>query len=214
MKKNYVLDTNILLHDPNAIFRFDDNNVIIPIYVIEEVDQFKREGSERGRNARHVVRLLDDLRETGGSLSKGVSIKSGGILTVAVPAKRPELPYAIDKAAMDNAILQTAFDVREADGGRPTVFVTMDTNLRLRADALRMVAETYENQRVEPQRVETGGTDVEDSADEIDSLFQDGRLPAPANLIPPDRGEGRDGRNNGKEAATFYLSANLCVLLR
>src|SRR6266567_1208799 len=48
MKKNYVLDTNILLHDPHAIFRFDDNNVIIPIYVIEEVDQFKREGSERG----------------------------------------------------------------------------------------------------------------------------------------------------------------------
>ena len=56
MKKNYVLDTNILLHDPGAIFRFDDNNVIIPIYVIEEVDQFKRDGSERGRNARQVVR--------------------------------------------------------------------------------------------------------------------------------------------------------------
>ena len=82
MKKNYVLDTNILLHDPNAIFRFDDNNVIIPIYVIEEVDQFKREGSERGRNARHVVRLLDDLRETGGSLSKGVPLEKGGTLRV------------------------------------------------------------------------------------------------------------------------------------
>ena len=65
MKKNYVLDTNVLLHDPHAIFKFDDNDVIIPIYVIEEVDQFKREGSERGRNARHVVRLLDELREHG-----------------------------------------------------------------------------------------------------------------------------------------------------
>jgi PhoH-like ATPase len=212
MKKNYVLDTNILLHDPYAIFRFDDNNVIIPIYVIEEVDQFKREGSERGRNARHVVRLLDDLREQGGSLSKGVAIKSGGILTVAVPAKRPELPSAIDKAAMDNAILQTAFDVREADGGRPTVFVTMDTNLRIRADALGMVAETYENQRVEPQRVETGVTDVEVSADEIDTFFQEGRLPAPAHLIPPEKGEIRD-RDRNKDAAA-YLYANLCVLLR
>src|SRR6478736_5353465 len=187
MKKNYVLDTNILLHDPYAIFRFDDNNVIIPIYVIEEVDQFKREGSERGRNARHVVRLLDELREQGGSLSKGVSIKSGGTLTVAVPNKRPELPSAIDKAAMDNAILQTAFDIREQDGGRPTVFVTMDTNLRIRADALGMVAETYENQRVEPQRVETGVTDVEVSADEIDAFFQEGRLPAPPHLVPPER---------------------------
>ena len=213
MKKNYVLDTNILLHDPYAIFRFDDNNVIIPIYVIEEVDQFKREGSERGRNARHVVRLLDDLREQGGSLSKGVAIKSGGILTVAVPSKRPELPSAIDKAAMDNAILQTAFDVREADGGRPTVFVTMDTNLRIRADALGMVAETYENQRVEPQRVDTGVTDVEVSADEIDAFFQEGRLVAPAHMIAPERGESRE-RERNKEQSTVYLSANLCVLLR
>jgi PhoH-like ATPase len=70
MKKNYVLDTNILLHDPNAIFRFDDNNVIIPIYVIEEVDQFKREGTERGRNARTIARLLDGLRESGSLASR------------------------------------------------------------------------------------------------------------------------------------------------
>ena len=69
MKKNYVLDTNILLHDPRAIFRFEDNDVIIPIFVIEEVDSFKREGSERGRNARQICRYLDELRETGGSLS-------------------------------------------------------------------------------------------------------------------------------------------------
>ena len=64
-KKNYVLDTNVLLHDPQAIFRFEENNVIIPIYCIEEVDQFKREGSERGRNARQIARNLDDLRESG-----------------------------------------------------------------------------------------------------------------------------------------------------
>src|SRR5579863_6115595 len=77
MKKNYVLDTNVLLHDPRAIFRFEDNDVIIPIYAIEEVDQFKREGSERGRNARAIARLLDELRDSGGSLSKGVALQSG-----------------------------------------------------------------------------------------------------------------------------------------
>jgi PhoH-like ATPase len=213
MKKNYVLDTNILLHDPYAIFRFDDNHVIIPIYVIEEVDQFKREGSERGRNARHVVRLLDELREQGGSLSKGVSIKSGGTLTVAVPSKRPELPSAIDKAAMDNAILQTAFEVREADGGRPTVFVTMDTNLRIRADALGMVAETYENQRVEPQRVESGVMEVEVTSEEIDAFFQDGKVAAPSHLLAPERST-RETRERSKEPAVTYLSPNMCVLLR
>src|SRR5260370_38351288 len=129
MKKNYVLDTNVLLHGPHAIFRFEDNNVIIPIYAIEEVDQFKREGSERGRNARQIARLLDELREKGGALSNGVPLDSGGTLRVAVPTKKPELPSAADKTAMDAAILQTAFDVREADAGRPTIFVTMDTNL-------------------------------------------------------------------------------------
>ena len=215
MKKNYVLDTNILLHDPTAIFRFDDNNVIIPIYVIEEVDKFKKEGSERGRNARHIVRLLDDLREQGGSLAKGVTLKTGGVLTVNVPSKRPELPTAIDKAAMDNAILQTAFDVREADGGRPTVFVTMDTNLRIRADALGMVAETYENQRVEPQRAEHGAMEIEVSADEIDAFFQDGKVAAPAAMVRPEKGEigeSREARN--KDASATYLVANISVLLR
>src|SRR5262249_58958804 len=134
-------------------------------------------------------------------LAKGVGIKSGGTLTVAVPIKRPELPSAIDKAAMDNAILQTAFEVREADGGRPTVFVTMDTNLRIRADALGMVAETYENQRVEPQRVDTGVTEVEVSADDIDTFFQEGGLAAPPQLIAPERGEGRERESRNKEAS-------------
>ena len=166
MKKNYVLDTNVLLHDPHAIFRFEDNNVIIPIYAIEEVDQFKREGSERGRNARAIARLLDELRDRGGALSKGVSLESGGTLRVAVPSKRLELPSAIDHTAMDQAILQTAFDVRENDGGRPTVFVTMDTNLRIRADALGMVAQTYENQRVEADRLTSGIAEVEFDGDD------------------------------------------------
>jgi PhoH-like ATPase len=176
MKKNYVLDTNVLLHDPHAVFRFEDNNVIIPIYVIEEVDQFKREGSERGRNARHIARVLDELREKGGSLSKGVTLDSGGTLRVAVPSKRLELPSAIDHTAMDQAILQTAFDVRETDGGRPTVFVTMDTNLRIRADALGMVAQTYENQRVDYEQLTSGMIEVDVDGEEVDAFFRDGRM--------------------------------------
>ncbi|WP_394831924.1 PhoH family protein [Pendulispora rubella] len=193
MKKNYVLDTNILLHDPRAVFRFEDNNVIIPIYVIEEVDQFKREGSERGRNARQIARVLDELRDKGGSLAKGVTLDSGGSLRVAVPAQRPELPSAIDKAAMDQAILQTAFDVREQDGGRPTIFVTMDTNLRIRADALGMVSETYENVRVEDDQVDTGIKELEVDSGEVDNFFHDGRY------IPTNFDD---------------LTANTCILLR
>ena len=138
MKKNYVLDTNVLLHDPHAIFKFDDNDVIIPIYVIEEVDQFKRESTERGRNARHVARLLDELRERADRSPQGVLARHAGARSqIAIPAKRPELATALDQSAQDQAILQTAIDVRDANG-TPTVFVTMDTNLRIRADALGM----------------------------------------------------------------------------
>ncbi len=185
MKKNYVLDTNVLLHDPRAIFRFEDNNVIIPIYVIEEVDQFKREGSERGRNARHIARALDELREKGGSLARGVTLDSGGTLRVAVPSRRLELPSAIDHTAMDQAILQTAFDVRENDGGRPTVFVTMDTNLRIRADALGMVSQTYENQRVEADQLTSGIVELDLDGEEIDAFFRDGKLTPRDNAWAP-----------------------------
>ena len=65
MRKNFVLDTNVLLHDPRAIFHFADNNVVIPIYVIEEIDTFKKELSELGRNARQVARCLDEFRDEG-----------------------------------------------------------------------------------------------------------------------------------------------------
>jgi PhoH-like ATPase len=169
--------------------------------VIEEVDQFKREGSERGRNARQIARVLDELRERGGSLAGGVALNGGGTLRVAVPLKRPELPSAIDKATMDQAILQTAFEVREHDGGRPTIFVTMDSNLRIRADALGMVAQNYENQRVEVEQLDSGVKEIEVDAQEIDAFFRDGRLtPPPVSEAP---GEGGAG-----------LTPNQCVLLR
>jgi PhoH-like ATPase len=221
MKKNYVLDTNVLLHDPRAIFRFEDNDVIIPIYCIEEVDQFKREGSERGRNARQIARVLDELREEGGSLAGGVKLSSGGTLRVAVPATRPQLPSAIDNTTMDQAILQTAFDVRESDGGRPTIFVTMDSNLRIRADALGMVAENYENQRVLVEQLDTGVKEIELDAQAIDAFFHDGRLAAmslPGANDPGPSHSGGSGSGHGPSNDVAYgplgLTPNLSVLLR
>src|SRR5207248_2231888 len=82
LRKNYVLDTNVLLHDPRALFQFKDNNVIIPIYVVEEIDKFKRDLSELGRNARQVSRDLDAFREENGSLTEGVPLENGGTLRV------------------------------------------------------------------------------------------------------------------------------------
>ena len=103
MRKNFVLDTNVLLHDPQAMFQFADNVVIIPIYVLEEIDQFKKELSERGRSAREVCRRLDDFREHGHHLANGVDLPRGGTLRVALGGS--EVPTAMRASQMvDNLI--------------------------------------------------------------------------------------------------------------
>ncbi|AKT41969.1 PhoH family protein [Chondromyces crocatus] len=176
MKKNYVLDANVLLHDPHAIFKFEDNDLVIPIYAIEEIDQFKHEGSERGRNARKIARLLDDLRRGGVSLASGVPFDGGGSLRIAIPERRPSLMVGLDASSQDHAILATAIDIRDRDGDKPTIFVTMDTNLRIRADALGVVAETYENQRVEDPETIQSVVELEVPGAEVDAFFQHGYL--------------------------------------
>ena len=156
MKKNYVLDTNILLHDPRAIFKFEDNNVIIPIYVIEEIDQFKKQLSELGRNAREVSRRLDNYRLRG-KLSQGVPLENGGRLRVVLDGEfmhqafdrtAPVKPGAPLKITVDNSLLAVARRLQAEEPEVPVVLVTKDTNLRVKADAMDLVAEDFEAGRV------------------------------------------------------------------
>lgn len=154
--KIFVLDTNVLLHDPQAIFKFEENTVVIPIYVIEEVDQFKKELSERGRNARLIARTLDELREKSGhSLQAGVDIAEGGQLVISTP-NDAELWRSRDNRQMDHAILGTALGLRDEHPDRKVIFVTMDSNLRIRADALGLRAENYEGGRLHVTDLYTG----------------------------------------------------------
>ncbi|MBX3182425.1 MAG: PhoH family protein [Polyangiaceae bacterium] len=193
MKKTYVLDTNVLLHDPHAIFKFEDNELVLPIYVIEEIDQFKRDTSERGRNARTISRLLDSLRERGGSLANGVRVGEEGWLRVHVPARRPVLAIALHPDSGDHAILQTALELRDDQPDQPTIFITMDVNLRIRADTLGLRTEVYENQAVEPDELDTGVVEVAVSAAELDHFFAEGAL-------SPQQG--------------LHLYPNVCVMLK
>src|SRR6476619_4745978 len=111
--KHFVLDTNVLIHDPRAIFQFADNEVVIPIFVLEEIDQFKKEASERGRNAREVARILDGFRTNGGRLSDGVKLTSGGRLRVA-SGQRSVATSLRDNQIADHLILGVALDVRDS----------------------------------------------------------------------------------------------------
>ena len=185
MKKNYVLDTNVLLHDPHAIFKFEDNDLFLPIYVIEEIDQFKRDSNERGRNARTVSRLLDGLRAKG-PLSGGVPLEDGGILRVFVPASRAELSIALKPGSGDHAILQTAIALRDSHPNVPTIFVTMDVNLRIRGDALGLTTESYENQAVDFEHLESGTIELPLPAAELDRFLSTGNVKPPeAEKLPP-----------------------------
>ncbi|MEA5414496.1 PhoH family protein [Synechococcus sp. BA-132 BA5] len=155
MRKTFVLDTNVLLHDPQAVNRFEDNQVVIPIEVVEEIDRFKRDPSEKGRNARQVSRLLDQLREKG-NLAEGVPIdgSSGGTLKVVFCRSETlrQLPPELKAGNGDNNILAVALEQRlqEVVGGQaPVVLVTKDTNLRIKADAVGLIAQDYTTDKVD-----------------------------------------------------------------
>jgi PhoH-like ATPase len=173
MKKNFILDTNVLLHDPNAIFGFADNNVVIPIYCIEEIDQFKKDLSELGRNARQVSRILDDLRMTG-HLTEGVPLPQGGVLRVLFTDKRLP-PYLENSHTVDNRILSLAMDVRDRED-LPAIFITMDSNLRIRADALNLPAVNYDRERVNISELYAGQREADVPREQIDSLYEVGEI--------------------------------------
>ncbi len=177
MKKVFVLDTNVLLHDPRALFAFDDNDVVVPIYVIEEVDNFKKDLSELGRNARQVARSLDELRGEG-SLSGGVALAAGGTLQVAV--SNAELPAGTYTGAkVDNQILATAlrYHVACTQQGRQAIFVSKDINLRIRADALGLRVEDYDSERTDISELYSGVATLESSGDDVDRFYSTGSLP-------------------------------------
>jgi PhoH-like ATPase len=181
LRKNYVIDTNVLLHDPRALFQFKDNNVIVPIYVVEEIDKFKRDLSELGRNARQVSRDLDSFREENGSLTEGVELPSGGTLRVMFTQK--ELPRELmNQHLADNRILALAMDVKEREPSVRCVFVTKDINLRIRADALGLVTEDYENDKIDNPEVYMGVRELDVAKSDIDAFYAHGELALPAGM--------------------------------
>jgi PhoH-like ATPase len=184
MKKTYVLDTNVLLHDPQALFRFEDNDLVIPITVIEEIDRFKKDQSEIGRNARQISRLLDGFRKQA-HLVEGVTLEKGGVLKVVIftdeALKRLPPELRVDQG--DNRILAVALKLKE-DSSRPVVFVTKDTNLRIKADAVGLAAEDYESDKVPIDELYSGTTQLMVEKEEVDRFYGQGYLDATEEFLP------------------------------
>ncbi len=181
MHKNYLLDANILIHDPYSLFQFADNTVIIPVGVISELDRFKKEPSDRGFSARTVVRLLDGLRN-GQSLAQGVPLEGGGRLRVYCEADRL---LSGSSGEADLEILRVAQAVKEADRQTPVIIVTKDINLRIRADAAGLRAEDYETDQVQLKDVSQPDDEIRISAEQMEQFRRDGRLPMPKPELKP-----------------------------
>ena len=177
MRKAFILDTNVLLFDPQAIYKFGNNDLIIPIVVVEEIDRFKRDMSENGRHARQFSRLLDEMR-VDGELSKGAKLPNGGVLTVELGGHAP-LPMELQMDKADNRILALAISLKKEQPKRPIVFVTKDTNLRIKADALGIAAEDYEPSSVEPEELYSGTMTLSIDSHLVDEFYTQKRLVLP-----------------------------------
>ena len=181
--KHFILDTNVLIHDPTAIYKFEENAVIIPLKVLEEIDRFKKELSERGRNARLVSRMLDELRQKG-RLSDGVELDGGGSLQVIFADK--DDPFAL-KLSADDLILKMAMDFKKMHPKGHVVVISKDINLRIKADALGLEAEDYENGKQRDMNEMYSGQAVLDADSEAIGFFaKEGHvvLPGMENLDP------------------------------
>ncbi len=159
MKKVFILDTNVLLNSPDSIFKFDDNDVVIPISVIEEIDTFKKDLSETGRNAREVSRILDRLRARG-TLSSGVKLfddrTDSGSLFVYLGHNMEILPELLVDGT-DNHILAIALTLQKQFGEtRAVIVITKDSNLRIKSDAFGIQAEDFEADKVDISHLYSG----------------------------------------------------------
>ena len=184
--KTYVLDTNVLLYSAQALESFEDNRVVIPMAVIEELDKFKKHQDELGRNARQVIRRLDELRKKG-SLFKGVPLDNGNgkpAGTLQVIAGSGPVVEGMDMSQPDNRILRVAFQLHKADPDAVVILISKDINLRLKADSLGIAVEDFERQRVNFDELFTGEREVNVPASAIDEFYKNGFLEMEDTLYP------------------------------
>lgn len=210
MKKVFILDTNVLLHDPLAYLKFEDNDVYIPITVIEEIDTFKKDLNEIGRNARQVSRMLDALRSKG-SLTEGVSLDNGGTLTVIIYTRdhANNFPPALQMNRADNRILAVAVALNESCKCQ-AIFVTKDTNLRIKANAMGLIAQDYESDKVSIDELYSGMMERTVPVTDVDRFYGQGYLEEPENttLLPNQGVTLIDEGNPSHTALARYNPAN------
>ncbi len=156
MKKLFVLDTNVLLHNPDALTSFDDNIVVLPIEVLEELDKLKKLNDTKGRNARITIRTLDRLRHKG-EIQKGVPLENGGTLTIIATVDYESFKNAgLPLDTVDNRLIITAYALQKRNSDKHIIFISKDINARVKASSLGLIAHDFEKQKVNIEELYLG----------------------------------------------------------
>lgn len=176
MKKTYILDTNVLLQSPYALFSFDENDVVIPEVVLEELDRFKKENSEIGANARQTARLIDELRAQG-SLTDGVKLQGGGMLRIELNFNNINLPESWVGQTADNRILKVCKGLQAK--GENAILVTRDIFERIKGDIIGITAQDFITEQVPTiDRQYRGRAEVYTTARKLADFYEKGHLKA------------------------------------
>lgn len=166
-----IIDTNILLLDPNAYLKFPNKNIVIPLIVIEELDSFKREMTSIGKAAREIIRSIDHLRSRG-KLTEGVKLENNSILQVFILDNLEELPEGLDRVIKDNYLLSTGIKLKKIYNKKVTI-ITKDADLRIKADVLGIHAEDYNtNHEVQLEKLYSGTNTIYTTDEWIDKLYK------------------------------------------
>lgn len=172
-RKIYVLDTSVLLHNPQAMFSFQDNEIVLPIIVLDEVDKFKRGSQEVNRNARVVIKNIDKLREQG-NIEEGVPLGKDGILKIAIKSNNIDLLPAGFQTNHDNLIIATALAIKKNQPEKKVVMVSKDINMRVKAQALGLKSEDYRADKVNLDELYTGEDFCQISDEEMALFYEKG----------------------------------------
>jgi len=179
-KKVFVLDTNVFIHRADALLSFRDNEIVIPLWVLEELDKLKSGTDERARNARHSIRLIDSFSKRG-RLSEGVYIPEINSTLIIAMVYDGDAALDMDMSRMDNKIILSALYLKKF--GRNVFFVSKDINARVKAQALGINAVDYEKQKVNIESLYTGLVEIDSTAEIRDQLNAAGQAAADRELI-------------------------------
>lgn len=178
--KTFVIDTNVFIHKHDAILSFRDNEIVVPLSVLEELDHLKTYRDERGSNARRAIRFLDEIGRIG-NLSKGIKMENGSTLKVELVLEK-EIPRGFDIAKTDNKIILTAYALQKE--GKHVFFVSKDINARLKATALGIKAVDYEKQKINIELLYPGYKEADVSADTLKTFATQKEIKWHEHLLP------------------------------